>query len=516
MTELWELSLAAERDAFRAALGSLGFADDGELLRGGVGWRHPDGHELTATVDVRLDGRFPFAPPTVEVVDPGGELDPTFHRERDGALCLWGSDEPVEAAPWRDPDLLLQRVGGWLAQTAAGWPGDQDCDLERYLQRDERIVLYDGEAVLGVKGCLRTTFNRQAGTVTITGERRRPLLSPPKARRGLPRKDKHLAWIADIGEVVRPIWNWDGLVAALGGDGVTVDRLVRLGAVELVLLHYRRHGQAGVLALAVDPRTPPAAPRVRACESADTSIAARTLRAGPPAQELANRPVAVVGLGAAGSFLADLLYRSGVRRLTLLDPERLRPGNLIRHLAGNPFLGYPKVHAVRGHLAALGLDVTEVTGQVTLLATPAEAIDLLARHDLVIDATGNARATALLRWAAEQTGHPLVSVCLQREGAIARADRFPLRDGEQHLAPVPSLPGPPLLPRERGCGDPVSLTPPVAVYAAAELGCRLALDQLRGDHRLPATLLEVLGPQDDAPYDRLGLLNAAPSLATTA
>ncbi len=512
MTKPWELGLAAERDALRAALGSLGFADDGELLRGPVPWRHPDGRQPTATVDVRLDGRFPFAPPMVQVVDPGAELELTFHREPNGTLCLWGSDELVEAAPWRDSNRLLQRIGGWLAQTAAGWLGDQDCDLERYLPRDDRMVLYDREALAGMTGCVRTSTSRQAGTVTITAEGRKPPLSPPKARRGLQRRDQHLAWIADIGEPVRPIWDWDGLVAALGSYGATVERLVRLGAIEFVLVYYRRHGQAGALALALDPGHSPAAPTVHACESADTSTAARTLRAGPTADELADRPVAIVGLGAVGSFLADSLYRSGLRRLILLDPERLRPGNLIRHLAGDTFVGHPKVHAVKGHLSALGLDVSRVTCKTTRVATLAEAIGLLAEHDLVVDATADARATALLRWAAEQTGHPMVSVCLQREGAIARADRFPLGDDEQHLAPVPSLPGPPL-PRERGCGDPVSLTPPVAVHAAAELGCRLALDQLHDDRRLPATLLDVLVAQDDPPYDRLGLLTPSRTTA---
>jgi hypothetical protein len=514
MTEPWELGLAAERDAFRAALGGLGFADDGELLRGPVPWRHPDGRQLTATVDVRLDDRFPFAPPMVQVVDPGAGLELTFHREPNGMLCLWGSDEPVEAAPWRDPDRLRQRIGGWLAQTAPGWPGDQDCDLERYLPRDDRMVLYEREGLAGVTGCVRTSINRQAGTVTVTAERGRPWPSPPKAKRGQPRRNQHLAWVADIGEPVRPIWDWDGLVAVLSSDGARFDQLVRLRAVEFVLLHYRRYGPPGALALALDLRRPSADPVVRACESADTSIAARTLRAGPTAEELADRPVAIVGLGAVGSFLADSLYRSGLRRLTLVDPERLRPGNLIRHLAGDAFVGHPKVEAVKIQLSALGLDVTRVTCKATRIAMPAEAIDLLAEHELVVDATADARTTALLRWAAEQTGHPMVSVCLQREGVIARADRFPLGDGEQHLAPVPSLLGP-ALPRERGCGDPVSLTPPVAVRAAAELGCRLALDQLRDDRRLPATLLDVLVAQDDPPYDRLGLLTAVPGSART-
>lgn len=515
MSPSWEQSLAAERDAFRAALGGHGFVDDGELLRGPVPWRHPDGRQLTATVDVGLDDRFPFAPPTVQVADPGMDLEPTFHREPNGRLCLWTSDEQVDAAPWREPGRFLEQVGGWLALTAAGWPGDADCDLERYLPRDERMVLYDRTALADTVGCVRTRTNHQSRLVTITTQGHRPPFAPKKARRGLARKDQHLAWVADLGEPARPIWDWNGLVDAIDSDGPTVDRLVRLGAVDFALLHYRRGGHAGTIALAFQRGGPSAPPTVRACESADTSLTTRTLRAGPGNDQLTDRSVAVVGVGAVGSFLADALYRSGVRRLTLLDPERLRPGNLIRHLAGNAYIGFAKDDAVKAHLSALGLDVTTVTSQTMGVSTPAEAVCLLAGHDLVVDATANARATAMLGWAAEQTGRPMVSICLQREGALARADRFPLRGGEQHLDPVPLLPGPPP-PRERGCGDPVSLTPPVAVLAAAELGCRLALDQLTGDRRLPATLLDVRVAQADPPYDRIGLLTPADHLATSA
>jgi hypothetical protein len=156
----WEQGLAAERDTFRAALGGHGFADDGELRRGPVPWRHPDGRQLTATVDVRIDDWFPFAPPTVQIADPGMDLELTFHREPNGRLCLWNSDERVDAAPWREPGRFLEQVGGWLALTAAGWPGDADCDLERYLPRDERMVLYDRTALADTAGCVRTRTDR--------------------------------------------------------------------------------------------------------------------------------------------------------------------------------------------------------------------------------------------------------------------------------------------------------------------------------------------------------------------
>lgn len=114
MSPSWGQDLAAERDAFRAALGGHGFADDGELLRGPVLWRHPDGRQLTATIDVGLDDRFPFAPPTVQVADPGMDLKLTFHREPNGRLSCGPATNRSTRRPGANP-------GGSSSKSAAGW-----------------------------------------------------------------------------------------------------------------------------------------------------------------------------------------------------------------------------------------------------------------------------------------------------------------------------------------------------------------------------------------------------------
>jgi hypothetical protein len=44
------------------------------------------------------------------------------------------------------------------------------------------------------------------------------------------------------------------------------------------------------------------------------------------------------------------------------------------------------------------------------------------------------------------------------------------------------------------------------VTKAAALGCKIALDELNMGQRLPATILEVIEPQPDTPYDQLGIL----------
>jgi hypothetical protein len=210
---------------------------------------------------------------------------------------------------------------------------------------------------------------------------------------------------------------------------------------------------------------------------------------------------------------AELLYREGVRRLHLIDRQNLRPGNIIRHIAPPDLVGNPKAQAVKTVLERLGLDTEDVQISESMITTPDQALNLLNSSDLVIDATADERATALLCWAADATKRPMLTVCVQREGGIARADRFPLRNDEQHLLPVPQLLGPPQA-RERGCGDAVSLTPPSAVVAAAELAVEVARDELTLECALPASALRVLQPQPDAPYDRLITLVAAPDRGT--
>ncbi len=519
MTRAWEADLAAERDAWRAALGMVGFSDDGDTLRGPVPWPHPDGRTVTATIEVTITDSFPFSPPPVRVLDPGTAVELTFHRDRDGALCLWRTDVEVGTAPWRDPRRFLDRVAVWLVATAQGWPGDDDCDLERYLPPDPRMVLYDRDLLVAVPGCVRTFTDPGGQRVTVTGQPQRPPTRwrthkhragrrNPRRRPKIGRKQRRLAWVADIGQPGRPVSDWTSLLAALGPDAGEVSRLVSIGVVEFVVVRYRRAGSDGVLALAVRAASRGKAPQVRACESADTSVATRMLRAGAAASELADRRVAVVGAGAVGSFVADLLFRHGVRLLTLVDPQLLRPGNLVRHLAGENMVGYPKVAAVKARLAGLGFDVSGVEDRHDLLTTPAQAIALLREHHLVVDATANARATALLAWATGHIARPVVSVCVQRQGGVVRVDRFPLRGAERHLEALPPLAG--LDPgRERGCDGPVSPTPPTAVMATAQLACRAVLDELTHDCELPATLLDVLVPQEP-PYDVVGMRMGSP------
>ena len=109
----------------------------------------------------------------------------------------------------------------------------------------------------------------------------------------------------------------------------------------------------------------------------------------------------------------------------------------------------------------------------------------------------------------------MISVCVQREGAVLRADRMPLRRGETHLPALPlhdDAEGGGL--RERGCGSPVSPTPPASVLAAAELAVRVVLDELEQNHEWPATVVEVRSAQPEPPFDQPGTVTSRPASDT--
>ncbi|WP_229070198.1 ThiF family adenylyltransferase [Actinoplanes sp. DH11] len=517
MTSSWQSDFVAEADSWRARLGELGFSDDGDRLRGDLPWRHPVRGLVHARIEVELTARFPFTAPDVRVLDSGTSMQLTFHIDRpaslgvDGNLCLWdAATQPVEFAPWREPQAFLDRVRGWLEQTAVRWPDDDVCDLERYLLRDvNTLVLYDADRLAGKAGLFKTAPGPTPRTIEVT-EKRRPGVIAPRGPQQLHSKDRGLAWVDDLGEVQSPPREWADVEHALKRTG-EVARLIALGAVGYLLLRYSRNGHAAVLAVAVQRGVP--TPTIRACESADTSMATRSMRAGETAAELADVRIAVVGVGALGSFAADILFRSGVRRLTLIDGERLRPGNVVRHLAGSDDVGNYKVMAVMSRLAATGFDVGKVKLQNQDLADLGEAVELVKTNNVVLDATAHARASSLLATAANitgaGTGHTVISACVQREGDIIRADRFPLRHGEQHLPALISDPiGAGM--REAGCGEPVSRTPPAAVIAAADLACRMVIDQATRQCTLPASMADIRQPQTEPPFDQLGLLTPTP------
>jgi molybdopterin/thiamine biosynthesis adenylyltransferase len=307
----------------------------------------------------------------------------------------------------------------------------------------------------------------------------------------------------DIGEVTEPIRSWDDLKRLLPPSRATqIEDASEAGRRLFMALRYTRSGQLGVLGVQVSGSPP----MIAAVESASRDLDVLTLRASGVRNILAEKHIVICGCGAIGSFTADLLARSGVGALHLIDPEVFRPGNGVRHLLRAVAAGVPKVDGVRQSILQMGLmDDATVVALRKRITSLDDAVDALETGDLLIDTTASGPLAAMFSDAQASSRTSILSVGLFRYGAIARVDRFPLAEGEVFLPGIPSVIDAALPLLEAGCGDPVFPTPPSSVVSAAALATRLVVRLLSGEG-VPATTIEVYTPQSDAPYDAVGTL----------
>jgi len=100
---------------------------------------------------------------------------------------------------------------------------------------------------------------------------------------------------------------------------------------------------------------------------------------------LRGRTVALIGAGALGSALAELLVRGGVDDLTILDPETVEAGNLVRHTLGLAEVGANKAEALARRLDQAAPSATISGIRRTF---PDRLVDC-DRAELILDVTGD-------------------------------------------------------------------------------------------------------------------------------
>lgn len=448
------------------------------LIRAGftatpVGWSGSIGHGQGVTrVVITLPSRFPFRHPSV-VPEDGEDVAWSWHRERDGALCLVAEDDHDDLW-WTDSAAFLKHISAWFEEADAGWPSDRpDLDLERYFEpsNDHRTYLYD--EIEGFRNAfVRFKPAKNDTMIMVRGTRF------PKAHKS--HKDRY-GYVVELADVATPPRSWDDLETRLPEE-LSIGRKIRDGSISIVMVTYHRGDSLGALALDVSVDVERSI-TARALTSASTSADTRNLRAGLLAPSLSDRKIAIVGLGAIGSFIADALVRSGLRNLTLIDPDRILPGNLVRHLVGPSCVGLTKVEAVRRYLVERNDDRNlAVDTVVQRVDNGADAYDLIDSHDLVINASADFSTTALLRVAAASQGQHVLSVALVDHGATFRIDVLPpLSDVEATpVLDTPSLQEDVAELFEPGCGSPISPAPPHAVMESASAAVRHAIGILSG------------------------------------
>lgn len=148
-------------------------------------------------------------------------------------------------------------------------------------------------------------------------------------------------------------------------------------------------------------------------------------------EKLARSRVAVVGCGALGSRIAELLGRAGIATsadglLRLIDRDYVETSNLQRQAlfdTADAEAALPKATAARDHL--LAIDPAIRCEAFVRDLSPSNAIQLLSAVDLILDGTDNFRTRYLLNDVSIRTRTPWIyGGAVASRGAVAAFTPF--------------------------------------------------------------------------------------------
>lgn len=433
---------------------------------------------------------YPFFRPAVRLADGGDRFRHHLHPFS-GDLCLLGRD----TAAWSSGDTLAWLLTEQLPKTVRlGTLPDDPEDVETLAQLaeveqaqaepfSEYYTCFADNAMILVDGGWSLPAGMRGGTLDVSFGELRPQVSEGTLG----------AMLAITDDDGTPLGSLNGIDArrfphAVRGRWVRLDEPVAEDSVEaiwnaaraasrsapqpgwypvdqssgqevqitaFVFPEERRHRRTGdgwlfIVRIRKPPpsarpagrrrghRTPPPGPTVapwlvRAGYAGRGDLTERV----PELAGLADRHVAVIGCGALGSTVAEQLARAGVGRLTLVDRDRLEPGNLVRHAAGLRHSGWSKARATadvafdsgphteivphilsigggRHDATAPGLDRPEQDGLAELIDTA----------DVVVDCTAEKGVQQALAWLCSKRDTQIVVASATNGGWGGRVSRF--------------------------------------------------------------------------------------------
>lgn len=489
----------ASLDRFIAELVEAGFRPIGATGRTFEGPLHPSlADETRATaMQIQIRDGWPFVHPIVIVCG----LQPSVHLNGN-VPCLWRLGD--DSLAWLRLELLNERIAQW-AERYRGRATEDDpvLDPELYwLPYNPNILatldLRDVPYGDGGSGDLRAERNEislkigRAGPLRVRWYGRDDMRHPP-------------ANLSMLEASLKPdqAANLRDELSRVGSSG---------GADVLMVIWDTPAGEpnALVLGLSRERRWSPVVAEAYEVARVDHDVLIK--RAGPDAPDLLGKSVAVFGQGAVGSHVGLWLGSSGVGRLVLVDGQKLRPGDVVRHAAPSAAVGIYKA----GVMTQITQDRAPwVTADWALASwLPSEISPHLEGRDLVIDAVGEESFTQLMSRLALSANVPLLSIALYRGGLVARArvwipDGVPVheRTADRGFRIIPPGRLEPTVTWETGCAAPINNAPPASVASAAAMAVRIAVEVLTGRETVSTDLVEVYRPlPGEVPFDVVGTL----------
>ena len=140
-------------------------------------------------------------------------------------------------------------------------------------------------------------------------------------------------------------------------------------------------------------------------------------------QHLRDAHVLVVGVGGVGAYAAEMLCRTGVGTLTLVDADTVQPTNINRQLpATHSTIGRPKVEVLAERFRDINPDIKVNALPIYIKEEDVEVL-LLEKMDFIVDAIDTIAPKCALITEALRRGIPIVSSM----GAGAKSDITQIR-----------------------------------------------------------------------------------------
>jgi len=110
---------------------------------------------------------------------------------------------------------------------------------------------------------------------------------------------------------------------------------------------------------------------------------------GYDVEKLANKSCLLLGCGSIGSRVAELLIRSGIGTMVLVDKEEMRAGNVCRHVLGLDYIGQNKAQGLKQFLHKRNPEAKIAGFASDILSEPETLSEMVRVADLVVSCLGN-------------------------------------------------------------------------------------------------------------------------------
>jgi len=111
--------------------------------------------------------------------------------------------------------------------------------------------------------------------------------------------------------------------------------------------------------------------------------------------EITKRPIAIIGAGALGSTIAELMVRGGAAEILIIDDDNLEAGNLVRHTLTSIDIGRNKADAIASRLQGAS-PMAHIKPHTKRISSKKELVVLLDPFEIIVDCTGEDDVLSLL------------------------------------------------------------------------------------------------------------------------